>query len=324
MHEHGFAGSARLSQPTNGFRHEALFYAGEESFLVGTVPFVRDAVVGGEPIMVAVADHRARAIAGELNGGAGHVRFVDMPALGVNPARIIPAWQAFVNEHAGGGKPLRGIGEPAWPGRSAAELVECRRHEMLLNRVFGAAQSPFWLLCPYDTEGLDPGVVAGARCTHPFVAEGGVAAASDAYLEPDLAPGPFEGRLPPPSEVARELAFGSDQVRAVRKLVAAEAAEAGLDSVLRADLTVAVSELATNSVIHGGGGGTVRLWREPGVLVCEVSDAGRLEDPLLGRRRPPARRARGRGLWLVNHLCDLVQIRSSAAGTVIRLHMRLA
>lgn len=110
----------------------------------------------------------------------------------------------------------------------------------------------------------------------------------------------------------------------MRKLVAAEAAEAGLDHALRADLTVAVSELATNSVIHGGGGGTVRLWREPGMLVCEVSDAGRLEDPLLGRRRPSARRARGRGLWLVNHLCDLVQIRSSAAGTVIRLHMRLA
>lgn len=30
---------------------------------------------------------------------------------------------------------------------------------------------------------------------------------------------------------------------------------------------------------------------------------------------------RGRGLWLANEMCDLVQIRSSAHGTVIRVHM---
>jgi hypothetical protein len=31
----------------------------------------------------------------------------------------------------------------------------------------------------------------------------------------------------------------------------------------------------------------------------------------------------GRGLWVVNQVCDLVQIRSSNAGNVVRLHMRL-
>ena len=30
----------------------------------------------------------------------------------------------------------------------------------------------------------------------------------------------------------------------------------------------------------------------------------------------------GRGVWLANQLCDLVQIRSGAAGTVVRLHAR--
>jgi hypothetical protein len=32
----------------------------------------------------------------------------------------------------------------------------------------------------------------------------------------------------------------------------------------------------------------------------------------------------GRGLWIANQLCDLVQIRSSAAGTVVRMQMRLS
>jgi hypothetical protein len=31
----------------------------------------------------------------------------------------------------------------------------------------------------------------------------------------------------------------------------------------------------------------------------------------------------GRGLWIVNHLCDLVQLRSSPAGNVVRLHMAI-
>ena len=38
------------------------------------------------------------------------------------------------------------------------------------------------------------------------------------------------------------------------------------------------------------------------------------------RPTPPS----GRGLWLANHLCDLVQMRSSQAGTVVRLFVELA
>jgi hypothetical protein len=42
---------------------------------------------------------------------------------------------------------------------------------------------------------------------------------------------------------------------------------------------------------------------------------------LVGRPPPAASPPNARGLWLVHHLCDLVQLRSSAAGTVVRLHV---
>ncbi len=55
------------------------------------------------------------------------------------------------------------------------------------------------------------------------------------------------------------------------------------------------------------------------MLVCEVRDRGRLIDPLVGRTKPPDSSEGGRGVWLANHLCDLVQIQSNDQGTTIRL-----
>jgi anti-sigma regulatory factor (Ser/Thr protein kinase) len=75
--------------------------------------------------------------------------------------------------------------------------------------------------------------------------------------------------------------------------------------------------------MHAEGRGTVKVWQEEGALVCEVSDDGRLVDPLLGRRRASPEELGGRGLWLVNHLCDLVQMRSHASGTVVRVRLAI-
>jgi anti-sigma regulatory factor (Ser/Thr protein kinase) len=88
------------------------------------------------------------------------------------------------------------------------------------------------------------------------------------------------------------------------------------------DLVLAVNEVATNSVRHAGGRGIARAWESRGGVVCEVEDAGRLDVPLAGRERPTHEQVGGHGLWLVNQVCDLAQIRSLAHGTVVRLHMR--
>jgi anti-sigma regulatory factor (Ser/Thr protein kinase) len=84
-----------------------------------------------------------------------------------------------------------------------------------------------------------------------------------------------------------------------------------------------VSELAANSICHGGGKGRVRLWREGPHAVCEVHDGGLITDPLVGRRRPnPREHIGGAGLWAVNQLCDLVLIRSTREqGTTVRAYL---
>jgi DcmR-like sensory protein/histidine kinase-like protein len=267
------------------FRHEALFYAGEQEFLARTVPFVRDAVAANEPIMVAVREVRARALKATLNGGSDRVLFADMEELGRNPARIIPAWRDFVRANLGEGDSVRGAGEPIWEGRSPAEVIECQHHESLLNLAFADAPS-FWLLCPYDTDALERDVLEAARRSHPFVAERDVTSASAVYLEPQMTTDPFTGELEPPSERPDELSFTRVDLYEVRALVAEHAVRARLGVDRMADLMLAVSELATNSVLHADGRGTVRVWREKHALVCEVRDGGRLVEPLLGRERP--------------------------------------
>jgi anti-sigma regulatory factor (Ser/Thr protein kinase) len=303
-----------------GFRHEALFYDGGDEFLDGTVSFIREGVEAGESVLVAVAQPKIDALTAALAGDLEGVIFVDMPAIGINPARIIPIWRRFAGENADRGQGFRGIGEPAWPGRTAPELDECARHESLLNLAFDGGE-PWRLLCPYDAARLPDDVLETAQRTHPVLAGNGSAGRSGAY-DTEMARRALEGELPAPGGVVEELAFDADGLAGVRRLVDARAHDAGLGPERAADLRLAVNELATNSVRHGGGGGTVRFWREGDELLCEVADPGRIRDPLTGRYSPTPAQLDGRGVWLANQLCDLVRLRSSEQGAVVRLHMR--
>ncbi len=54
-------------------------------------------------------------------------------------------------------------------------------------------------------------------------------------------------------------------------------------------------------------------------MVVEFTSPRRLTDPLAGRRRPDPWAEGGMGLYLVHHLCDLVQVRTGPAGTTVRV-----
>lgn len=316
-----FATAIKVALVEDSFRHEALFYNGDDGFLQGTLPFVLEGLQTGEPTLVSVGEQRTALLRDALSGDAGRVRFIDMRNVGRNPARVIPAWREFLLEHSTHPRGVRAIGEAVWPGRSAAELDECARHDALLNVAFSCG--PRWrLLCPYDLDALDRDVIDAARLTHPALMHEGVTRRNGAYLPFERAPGPFNGTLSAPPDEHEQLCFTRLGLGALRMLVAAHAADACLSSDAADELVLAINELATNSVQYGGGGGTLRIWREPAALVCEVRDRGFIEDPLVGRMAPPIEQHGGRGLWLVNQLCDLVQIRSAPSGTVVRVHMQ--
>jgi anti-sigma regulatory factor (Ser/Thr protein kinase) len=313
--------TAQHERAGNGFRHEAMLYARDDGFLAATLPFVRAAVAEREPILVVVGAAKIDRLRAELGDDVAHVLFEDMAGIGTNPARIIPAWRAFVERHEAPGRRVRGVGEPVWAGRTAAELVECQRHECLLNLAFADAMD-FWLACPYDVAALDPDVIERVHDSHPVLVQDGTARASHACLDETAVAAPFADPLPEPSAGASEVAFDGDALFGLRSLVVAHATSAGLDELRAGDLVLAVHEIATNSVRHGGGHGVLRMWHDDDAVICEVRDAGRIVHPMAGRERPESDQLGGHGLWLINQLCDLVQIRSFATGGVVRLHVR--
>ena len=109
---------------------------------------------------------------------------------------------------------------------------------------------------------------------------------------------------------------------AIRQVVRDRCSALGTDPIRTDDFVLAVNEIAANSLRHGGGHGSYTVWHDDDVLYCEVRDAGEIADPLVGRIRPPARQVSGRGVWIANHACDLVQVRTGPTGTVVRLHLK--
>lgn len=296
------------------FAHPALFYAGEREYLDGVLPFVREGLAAGEPVAVAVPGRNLALVRDALGDLADAVRLIDMCEAGRNPGRIIPGVLRAFADAEQAGRRVRIVGEPVWAGRTPVEYPACAQHEALINAAFTGRRMT--ILCPYDVGALDDEVVADARATHPTVITSGGERSSPAYDWEGVV-----GRCNRPLPVvpdARTFAFTADTLPVARHTATAEAARFGLAGVRLEDLALVTAELTTNSVVHGGGSGVLRLWAEDEHVVCEVRDEGRLTDPLAGRR-PAARDQRGgRGLLLVNMVADLVRVHTGEAGTTVR------
>jgi anti-sigma regulatory factor (Ser/Thr protein kinase) len=135
--------------------------------------------------------------------------------------------------------------------------------------------------------------------------------------------GGLRTEIPLPPLKAGRLEFGLDDLHDLRAQVAATATAVGLAPSRVSDLVVAASELAANSVLHGGGRGLATIWGGEGAVYVEVADAGTIVDPGVGKSRPDPTAESGRGLYIANQLCDAVSIESGPTGTRVRLRVEV-
>src|SRR5215831_8011954 len=226
---------------------------------------------------------------------------------------------ALLRERLGGESHLLRYGAMTETGRNAAELCEATRHEALMNLAF--ASSAATIVCPYDAGALAPSVLDGAERTHPAFLRNGRTQPAAGYAGRGVVPAECENPLPAPPADAQVLGYETS-LRSVRELVAGHGTALRMADERITNLVIAAGEITANTLRHTGAGGTFWVWHTGEEIICQTRDRGWIADPLAGRRRRSPEDP-GHGLWVVNQVCDLVEIRTSqAAGTIIRLHMR--
>jgi anti-sigma regulatory factor (Ser/Thr protein kinase) len=306
---------ADAAEADHGPLHAAFIYRHGPNSMASVASFARDGLAHGDGVWIGVSAPLGNLLRQALGECGPRTAFFDMAEVGRNPGRIIPAMLDFAAAHIG--RRIRYVSQAIWPERPAAETVEAVRHEALVNLAF--AQADAAIMCLHDTDELGQHMAAAAEQTHPTVIRDGQVRPSSRYAGQGQIPPAYDRPLAPPPPHARSLSYRHD-LRPVRARVAECAQQAGLTDDRAADLMLGASEVAANTLRHTAGGGTLWVWSGPGEVVCQVRDSGNVADPLAGRWRPVGRPS-GQGLWVVNQVCDLVELRTGPGGTIVRMHM---
>lgn len=294
---------------TMSFRHEALRCTGPDAFSGAVTSLLGRGVRAGEACALLAPGTHIDAARVALDTDADLISFFDMSVAGRNPARILPAMQHLVDTH-----PEQRI---CWlavlpvAGPPSALATEVGMHEYLLALPDVSA----WdgrLCCLYDPSELSADEVSEIETRHRTTPVDD----PDAVLRAAM-----RAPLPPPPAGVETRSIDLTTLGALRRSIREFGGSSGLCAERVDDLVYAVNEAVTNSICHGEGQARLAMWTEAGYVVCEVRDRGRIRDPLAGRVAPEPGQSSGRGLWLVNHLCDLVQLRSSEVGTVVRMYV---
>jgi anti-sigma regulatory factor (Ser/Thr protein kinase) len=308
--------------PAGGFVHQAHIYDSEQEFLAAAVPFARAGIGAEEAVLARVKASNAEALLDALGGDAYAIDIDAGDGYFETPARTRSKLLDWTRAQADGGR-VRVLGEAPWPLSSPAGVREWARHEAVINLAF--AGLPVTFACPYDAGGLPPSIIEHAEHTHPEIVRAGSVADSPVYADPRDFCSALNDAAPALSgSPAAELAVEAERLSSLRELVQGHAWEAGVAVGRIADIVLAVDEVATNALVHGAEPAVVRVWREPGEIVFEVSDSGAgIHDPVAGQLVPSGDAAAGRGLWTARQLCDSVEFRRNPSGVAVTLHITL-
>jgi anti-sigma regulatory factor (Ser/Thr protein kinase) len=321
----GTAASSPVSGPENGAGsglqdhtlHQLAPYRSLGEFVALAGPFLREGLDRGDRVVVATGSAAREALRQFLGQDGREVRFAEVHEW--YRGLVLPSAERSVSAPRA---PLWLVGEPPLNRMTGVVRREWMRCEAATNLALPWVQAR--IVCGYDFSRLDEAAAGALMATHPALRRGGSAQPNPHYVEPrDFAADSDRVALEPPPASAIQFPFDLQSYAHTRRLAAETASRVGLSEQQECDLGLAVTELATNAVRHGGGAGVLRVWTEGRAVVGEVSDRGPgLPDPLAGYIQPRAGTATsGWGMWLVRRVCDVVEVRTGPRGTTIRMRI---
>lgn len=296
-------------------QHSAGYHSSADDLLAQLVPLAEAALGRGEPLALALHPDTDGALRAALGAG------VDVHSLAlpddVGSGQTVAVARARELRELTRSGPVSVLAEhqSELDGPDGAFWTEL---DAAVN--VALAELPVRLTCFFPEMPLHLCVLDGARDNHPHVLVDGVLRHNPGHRGPRdvLARHPVGAPmlLGVPDLV---VAFRSWQLHEVRRATRDVAEAAGFTADRVDDVVLAVNEVATNAVEHGGPAAELHVWATAGGLVCEVHDGGTLADPLPGMASPHPSEPRGRGLWIARQVCDLLHVWSDEHGTHVRI-----
>jgi anti-sigma regulatory factor (Ser/Thr protein kinase) len=304
-----------------GYVHEIGFYASDSEFADQAMPFAREGLRTGEPVVFAYDDYKTQLLQQWLPDHPAITYITDTGPYST-PAKALGAWRELVQQHlTAGAARVRIAGNVPHPGYGTS-YAGWDRYEAAIDGALG--DLPVWAPCLYDVRIAPPVVVQRARALHHHVRDrNGTSRVNDGYRRPtrlaDFLPAP-----PDPIEANVPVLELIDPMpgptrTALARLVAGRVNPDRADSVV-----LAASEAVTNAIIHGTAPVSVRAWVGDDRVVVAIHDTGSgPHDALVGLHPGEIGADSGRGLWIAHQLDLDVALRVDADGFTVRLRTQL-
>jgi anti-sigma regulatory factor (Ser/Thr protein kinase) len=320
----GRTGAAEPS-PGRRFVHDALLFDTSDALVEVAVPFLLDGLEAGDAAVIAAGARTADVLRDAVDGHPlVHVLERGDVYRARTPTAITTFRRLAEQRVADGVSGVRVVGEVDF-GPTDRDWLEWQRYESVINEALG--DWPLWGLCVFDTQRLPAPIVESALHSHSRLAS-----PTGFRPNPDFVlPADYLRTLPVPADpleqtAPRLQAPDVDDFIGLRHAVAAELATVDAPRDLIEDFLLAVDEMTSNALRHGGPPVSLRLWSAADRIVCTIADRGTgWDDPFAGYG--PAHgddlSRGGMGLWLARQLCDHVDITHDADGARVRLTVRL-
>ena len=307
------------------YTHDALFFDSPGQLTDVAVPFLLEGLAAGEAAVVATSTGTANLLRQAVDGDP-RVHVIERgDVYRARTPTAITTFRRLAEQHAADGvKRVRVVGEVDF-GPTERDWLEWQRYESVINDAL--AEWPLWGLCVFDTQRLPAPLIESALRTHSTLVTDGDRAPNPEFADP----ADYLRSLPVPGEPLEDTAprLAAPDVSdfiGLRHAVAAELDRVPAPRDAVEDFLLAVDEMTSNAMRHGGPPVSLRLWVADDRIVCTISDHGPgWDDPFAGYG--PAHgedlSRGGMGLWLARQLCDHVDISSDGAGARVRLTLRM-
>ncbi|GIF17005.1 sensor histidine kinase [Actinoplanes teichomyceticus] len=314
---------------TTGFIHAALVVSDDADLRAVLAPELRRSAAAYDEVLLVVGD-RTRALLTERDPGvATAVSWADPGAFYQRLGSAYDRFRRYLADRHRAGQRVHVIAEPAvagdvCPGSGADRAAAYLAYESVCNETY--AFGPSAVTCVWDSRRHRDSVIDSVRDAHPHVLTASGPAPWPHYLPPEryLAERPEPPMPPPPAQVAHDITLHDvADLSAVRSVLGVWAGTHGFGTEATEDILVAVIEVATNGLRHGGAPVRLRAWAHADTLVAQCDDAGSGAIPAAAgyhRPDPLASVAGGRGLWLARQLADVVTVSARPGCTSVRLY----